>query len=182
MPNTNWNGVKESTGAFRTPEPGGYVCIITKVEAVPSKSYAKFSWDIAEGEYANCYADSNWPPMDIVSWKDGALPMTKHKLHVLADDNPDFTPSKAWANDDWQAFVGKRFGAVLRKRLYTKSNGQDGEGIEIGAWKRTDEIRSGSWSHMAPRDTREAKPAEPTLPVPTYDATAASVYDEDVPF
>ena len=123
--------------------------------------------------------------MDIMSYKPNALPMTKHKLHVLADDNAGFRSSAAFNSDDWDAFVGKRFGAVLRKRIYTKKNGQSGEAIEIGAWKRCDEIRSGQWKPMAPRDqTTGGNGGAMPIPAqaPAYDAAKADVYDEDIPF
>lgn len=183
MPKINWGAVEESAGGegFRMPEPGGYVCRITRVEHVADRQYCRVYWDVAEGDCAGCFADSQWPPSDVMSYKPNALPMTKHKLHVLADDNPGFRPSVAWDNDDWAAFEGKAFGAVLRKRLYTRRDGTDGEGVEIGAWKRADEIRSGQWRPMAPRDQRTTQAQRPPM-APTYDAKAADVYDEDIPF
>ncbi len=188
MPNVNWSTVEESAGGtFRMPEPGGYICVITGVKSVPEKQYVGIMWDIAEGEFKGCYESSQYPPMDIMSYKPNALPMTKHKLHVLADDNAGFRSSAAFNSDNWDAFVGKRFGAVLRKRIYTKKNGQSGEAIEIGAWKRCDEIRSGQWKPMAPRDQTTGgnggtAPIPTPAQAPTYDAAKADVYDEDIPF
>lgn len=184
MPKMNWNGVEESAGgSFEQLEPGGYVCVITRVEHVPEKQYVRIYWDVKEGPRAGINASSQWPPADIMSYKERALPMAKHKLHVLADANPGFKSSVAFDNDDWAAFEGKLFGAVIRKRLYTRRDGTDGEGIEVGAWKRPDEIRAGQWKPMAPRDTRTGGThAEAPAPTATYDAAKADVYDDDIPF
>lgn len=182
MPKINWGNVDESTGdgGFRTPEPGGYVCRIITIEPHDDRQYVMAYWDIAEGEYKGCYADSQWPPRDVMSYKPTALPITKHKLHVLTDANPGFDAQAAFDTDNWAAFAGKVFGAVLRKTMYTKRDGSDGEGIEVGTWKRPDEIRAGAWKPMAPRDTRERKP-EPKPAQSSYDS-AASVYDDDLPW
>ena len=145
MPEINWGDVEEAAGGeYRTPEPGGYVCRITHMEHVPEKEYYKVYWDVVDGEYAGCYEGSQYPPVEYMSYKQSALGYTKKRLHVLADSNPGFKPTVAFNGGDANAFVGKVFGAVLRKRLYTNERtGRDGEGIEIGTWKTPDEIRSG---------------------------------------
>lgn len=193
MPKLPWNSIQESTGTFSDIEPGGYTLVITKVEPVERQQYARFYWDVAEGERKGAYAQSQWPPSDIVSWKESVQGILKHKLHVLADSNPNFQPTVAFDNDDWQAFVGKKFGAVVRKRLYTagpnsKNPGADREAVEIAAWLTPEQVANHDYSDalLKPRDQREQHPmgAAPSVaPVPQSFGTAPQgVYDEDVPF
>ena len=183
MPKVDFSKVEESGGGgFQQLPEGGYVMRITRIEPHEDREYVFVEWDVAEGEWRDWAKGSNFPPHDVVSWKnDAALSMTKHKLHVLADDNPGFDAEGAFGRDDWRAFEGKVFGAVVRKRLYTKRDGTDGEGIEVGTWKRASEIRTGDWKPMRPRDSRDAR-AQAALPVEKPAAGIADVYDEDIPF
>ena len=193
MPRINLASVNEQTGERMTLEPGGYVCRIIGVEEVPGRDYVRFKWDVAEGPSAGIYKDSDWPPADIVSWKQTALGMLKHKLKVLAEANPtklhvlvdpnthEFATVAEFDQDDWDAFVGCTFGAVVRKRLYTY-NGNDREGIEVGAWKSPQDIREGNWKPMAPRDQRETH-HDQTFPQAARPAQQqAALADEDIPF
>ena len=184
MPNINLQGVEESAGeGFKMLEPGGYVCHITSVEPHEDKQYVRIYWDVHEGERARTYEDSQWPPSDVASWKETALPMLKHKLHVLADDNPGFDAEDEFIHDRWENFKGKVFGAVVRKRLYTRSDGTDGEGIEIGTWKRAEEIRTGAWKPMATRDTRSKDAQAEPAAMPAKDVQRqAYLADVEIPF
>ena len=173
MPRINLSSVNESTGERATLEPGGYVLKVTGVKHTPGDDKLFLEWDVAEGPDGLFYADANFPPRDVMSWKERALPMLKHKLNVLAEANPGFDAEGAFYRDDWDAFRGKQFGAVIRKRLYTKNDGTDGEGIEVGRWLSPDEVRAGSFKPMAPRDTRTAKPKAPARP---------AIATEDIPF
>lgn len=189
-----WNNIQESTGTFMDIEPGAYVLVITKAEPVERKQYVRFYWDVAEGPFKGTYAQSQWPPSDIASWKDSALGMLKHKMHVLADSNPGFQPTVAFDNDNWQEFVGKRFGAVVRKRLYTagpdsKNPGADREALEVAGWFTPQQIANHDYSDslLNPRDQRKrgsAGAAATTASVPQSFQTAPQedVYDEDLPF
>lgn len=186
MPKIDLSNVEESTGEFERLVPGAYVLTITDVEqAKNGGDYALVVWDVAEGAHAGIYKGSEWPPKDVMSWSERALGILKHKLHVLADDNPGFDAEKAFQGDDWKAFEGKKFGAVLRNRLYTRNNGSTGEGIEIARWVRTTEVpelqkqfEENPDALPKPRDTR--KKTAPA-PAPVTSATA-EVYDEDIPF
>lgn len=192
-----WNKIQESTGTFSDIEPGGYVLVITKVEPIDRQQYARFYWDVAEGPSKGAYAQSQWPPSDIVSWKDTAYGMLKHKMHVLADSNPNFQPTVAFDNDDWQQFVGKRFGAVVRKRLYTagpnsKNPGADREAVEIAGWFTPEQIAAHDYSDslLQPRDQREQGAVRPGVgggtvvtSVPdSFQPSSSEVYSEDIPF
>lgn len=192
----------ESAGGSYDIEPGAYVLVITKVEPVPNRSFVRLYWDVLVGERKGAYASSQWPPSDVLSWKDSAIGMYKHKLHVLADANPNrlhaikdangsFLSIQEAEEDRWEALVGCRFGAVVRRRLYTagpnsKNPGADRHAMEVAAFIGIEQVDSGDFnkSLLADRDQREAKPAQQTAHVPdTYDATpSVDVYDEDIPF
>lgn len=185
-----WNEIEESTGAFSDIEPGAYKLVITKVEPNEGMEYARIYWDVAEGPSKGAYAQSQFPPSDVLSWKDTALGMLKHKLHVLAESNAGFQPTVAFDSDDWQAFVGKSFGAVVRKRLYTagprsKNPGADRESVEVAAWLMPDDLAAGKFSEnlLKPRDTREKQPQQAASVPDTYQpATTPDLYGEDIPF
>ena len=142
---------------------------------------------------AGTFKDSEWPPRDCMSWKPTALGMLKHKLKVLAEDNPDrlhmlvdpntheFATVAEFDQDDFDAFVGCVFGAVVRKRLYTY-NGQDREAVEVGAFKRAQDIRDGNWKPMAARDQRETHHDQPFPQAARPAQQQAALADEDIPF
>ena len=184
MPKVDFSKVEESNGGggFQQLPEGAYIMRIERIEPHENEQYIFVEWDVASGEWADWARGSNFPPRDVISWKnDKALSMTKHKLHILTDDNPGFGAETAFYNDDWRAFEGKVFGAVIRKRLYTKKDGTDGEGIEIGTWKRVSEVKAGDWKPMKPRDSRDYK-AQAAMPVEAPKPGATDVYDEDIPF
>lgn len=191
--NTLWNNIQESTGTFADIEPGGYVLVITKVEPKEQQQYVRFYWDVAEGPSKGAYAQSQWPPSDIISWKDSVLGILKHKMHVLADSNPNFQPTVAFDNDNWQEFVGKRFGAVVRKRLYTagpnsKTPGADKETVEVAGWFTPEQIAAHEYSDalLKPRDQREqgggSAQGVATVPQSFNAMPQEDVYSEDIPF
>ena len=196
MPRVNLSSVGESTGEFKQLENGGYVVTITAVRSDPANQRIFIDLDIAEGPCAGFYRHSQYPLDDVMSYKETALGMLKHKLHVLADANPGrlhayadnkgkFAGISEFDNDQFDAFVGCVFGAVVRTRLYTNGRGEDRSAPEVGAWKSPDDIRAGKWTQMEPRDTRTGAKAKPAPAAPTkaaYDSSAADVYDEDVPF
>ena len=190
-----WKSIEESTGGFADIEPGAYVLAITKVEPHERQEYARVFWDVADGPSKGTYAKSQWPPSDILSWKDTALGMLKHKMHVLADSNVGFQPTVAFDNDDWQAFVGKRFGAVVRRRLYTagpnsKEPGADRVQMEVAAWITPEQVAAHDYSDalLKDRDQRDRDVAQASVdhsmpPTPPAQAYAHDdLYDEDVPF
>lgn len=193
MPRINFASVNESTGERATLEPGGYVCRITGVKTVPGKDYVFLEWDVAEGPMAGIFADSNFPPRDVMSWKESAQPMTKHKLKVLAEANPtrlhvlvdpttkEFATVAEFDSDSWDSFVDCVFGGVIRKRLYTY-NGQDREAVEVGAFKSPQDIRDGNWKPMAPRDQRETHHDQQFPPAARPAQQAAAIDDSDIPF
>lgn len=170
MPNIDLGKVQERTGAIAYDvEPGGYVAVITDYDEQADRMFVKFSLDIAEGPHKGIYARSQYPLSDVVSWKsEAAQGMAKHKLHVLADSNPGFDSATAFLTDDWKQFVNKVVGIVVRERLFTKSNGEDGHGVEVAEMVTPDAIRAGDFVVPGPRDARTNKggaaPNPPSAP------------------
>ena len=185
-----WNEIEESTGGFSDIEPGAYILTVTGMEPHESQEYVRLYWDVADGPHKGAYAQSQYPPSDVLSWKESAYGMLKHKLHALAEANTGFQPTVAFESDDWNQFRGKRFYAVVRRRLYTagpnsKTPGADRTAIEIARWLKPDEYESGSWpkSLLEDRDQRDKSSQQSQVAqVPTGFGQVTGVYDEDVPF
>lgn len=199
MPRVNLAEVEESTGEFRQLPVGGYVMVVTKAEHVAAQQFVRLTLDVAEGPCAGFFRGSQWPMQEVLSYKETALGMLKHRLKVLAEANPgrlhayadakgNFAGVAEFDEDRFDAFVGCVFGGVVRARLYTNRNHVDREGREVGAWKSPDAIRRGDFTEMQPRDTRERAPEPVRVPTEVYAACEApsgqapAVYDEDVPF
>ncbi len=203
-------GVQESAGSGSFDiEPGAYKLVITKAEPMHNQEYVRIYWDVAEGERKGTYENSQYPPTDVLSWKEAALGMLKGKLHRLQECNPQRlhaqlaadgsfagVPEFAQAVDargEFGFLVGCRFGAVVRRRLYTagpnsKNPGADRTAIEVARYLSPQEFADHDWpdSLLADRDQRDKSaqaPQEHVVP-PAYAQQQASVlvYDEDVPF
>lgn len=200
-------GVQESMGGgFADIEPGAYKLVITKVEPMESRQYVRIYWDVADGPHKGAYANSNFPPSDVLSYKDSALGMLMGKLHRIYLCNPQrlhatfdqegkFLMVDEFEAENYSALVGCRFGAVVRRRLYTagpnsKTPGADKAAVEIATYLTPDEFRDGSWSKnlLKDRDQRDKaaqqQPVQQTAHVPptfSPDQTP-DLYDEDVPF
>ncbi len=185
-----WNEIEESTGGFSDIEPGAYVLTVTGMDPHEPQEYVRLYWDVADGPHKGAYSQSQYPPSDVLSWKESAYGMLKHKLHALAEANTGFQPTVAFESDDWNQFRGKRFYAVVRRRLYTagpnsKTPGADRTAIEIARWLKPDEYESGSWpkSLLEDRDQRDKSSQQSQVAqVPTDFGQVTGVYDEDVPF
>jgi hypothetical protein len=201
-------GVQESTGGFADIEPGAYKLVITKVEPKVDQQYVRIYWDVAEGPRKGAYANAGFPPSDVLSWKDAALGMLKGKLHRIYLCNPqrlhatNDTEGKFLMVDEFEAgsfdaLVGCRFGAVVRRRLYTagpnsKTPGADRTAIEVARYLTPDEFRNHDWpeSLLEDRDQRDKTQAQPqggvgggqVVRAPEGFGDVQGVYDEDVPF
>lgn len=202
-------GVKESKGGFEELEPGAYKLVITKAEPMHRGEYVRIYWDVADGEHKGIYASSQYPPTDVLSWKDSALGMLKHKQRVLcqcnprsltavSDDNGEFVGCKEFVDhvDNKGSFgflVGLRFGAVVRRRLYTagpnsKAPGADRTSIEIARYLSPQQYADHDWpeSLLKDHDQRDKMATETGHEVTsaaTYQQSASiDLYDEDVPF
>ena len=198
-------GVQESAGGFADIEPGAYKLVVTKVDAVTDKEYVRIYWDVADGPHKGAYANAGFPPSDVLSWKETALGMLKMKLHRLYECNPQrlhatndaegkFLMVNEFDAGEFNALVGCRFGAVVRRRLYTagpnsKTPGADRVQMEIARYLTPDEFRAGDWpeSLLEDRDQRDKAAAQQTqqpavVQAPQGFGEVTGVYDEDVPF
>lgn len=200
MPNIDLSNVFENTGTFADIKPGAYTLVITKVEPHPEDEFVRLYWDVAEGPCKGAYAQSQYPPSDILSWKQNALGFTKHKLHVIADSNgaTQQQVEQAFQMDDWKRFVGKKFGAIVRRRIYTagpnsKTPGADKYAIEVSAWLTPAEIAEDKWSKSLLNDrdqrdksqTAQTAPQEQVATAPAnfaVDSSNTDLYAEDIPF
>jgi len=198
-------GVQESAGGFADIEPGAYKLVVTKVDAVTDKEYVRIYWDVADGPHKGAYANAGFPPSDVLSWKETALGMLKMKLHRLYECNPQrlhatndaegkFLMVNEFDAGEFGALVGCRFGAVVRRRLYTagpnsKTPGADRTQMEIARYLTPDEFKAGDWpeSLLEDRDQRDKaaaqQPQQPAVvQAPQGFGEVTGVYDEDVPF
>ena len=205
MPYVNLSNVTESDGARSFDiEPGAYVLFVTRVEPHPEREYALFEWDVAEGPRKGAYAQSQYPPSDVLSWKESAFGMLKGKLHRIWQCNPQRLHASNDANgkflmvdefeaENFDALVGCRFGAVVRRRLYTagpnsKTPGADRTAIEVARYLTPDEYRDNDWpeSLLQDRDqrdkTQQAPVQQQVAQVPQTFGEVQGLYDEDVPF
>ena len=126
MNNTNWKNV-EAGGS--QPTKGGYICQIIAVEDDEKREFLKIHLDIAEGEYAGYFKDlfdrfGFYGLTHVRSYKETAKGLFKKFLTFLEESNNGFVADEF--NNNPQALVGLRVGAVLRLRRYTKKNGLDG--------------------------------------------------------
>lgn len=184
MPKIDLTNIQESAGEFKRLVPGTYVCKIVDAQLFEDRNYVRIEWDVAVGEYADIFKDAPFARYDYMSYSEHALPMLKHKLACLSESNVGFDAEAAFQSDNMAAFKGKVFGARVRERLYTKRDGGEGSGLEIGQWLRAQEALTGTYDVMAPRDQREHVHGAPA-PAQTAAAPSngvADVYDEDIPF
>ena len=60
------------------------------------------------------------------------------------------------ATGNERSMVGLLIGCAVQKRLYTKKDGTDGEGLEVAFTLPADDVRTGNHKELpAPRDTRQ---------------------------
>lgn len=197
MPNVSFDGITESTGGFANIEPGAYVLKITQMKDDAAHKFVRVYWDVAEGPFAGTYASSQYPPSTIMGYGDDrAKSYTLHKLHVIADSNgaTQDAVEMAFRMDDWKRFIGKKFGAIVRRRLYTagpnsKTPGADRYDVDVAAWLTPAEIAGGKWnkSLLADKDQRDKsqQPAQQQVtqvPDSFQPGGSTDLYDEDVPF
>ena len=115
---------------FKNPV-GGFICQIKTVEDVPEKEYLKVGYDIVEAvtddqnEFVGMYTKRKDErgfdyPINIVSYKDVALPFFKGFVTALENSNDGYK----WDNDETK-MVGLKIGFVIGEEEY---EGQDKNG------------------------------------------------------
>lgn len=140
-----------AAGSFDRPSAGGYVCIIKKVEDVPSKEYLHLEFDIAEGKYKNYAADTAeragfWPLRCNRFYSAKSLGFFKAFIEAVQNTNKNFV----WKWDE-SALVGKGVGIVFREEEYMKRDGTIGRSINPFEFKTAAQIRNGEFTVPEPK-------------------------------
>ena len=175
MKNIDWSRVEEAKGFEKLPM-GGYVCVITAVEDVPSQEYLKFEFDIAEGEHKNTYrtlyeARNFWAGKFNKSYKKDAQGYFKAMLTAFEKSNKGFI-----FNNDEKTLKRKFIGLVIGYREYIGNDGTVKEGVDVQGFYSVDDIRSGNFKAPVLKKLKENAPAQSTT-----DAFSA-IEDDDLPF
>lgn len=115
MKNLNLSSVTDTSGL----PAGGYILKIKSVEDVESKEYLKVQLDIAEGPYADYYANLDdrygfWGLIWYMSYKSKALGLFKSGIKAIKASNASFVWDDDAANDE-QQMVGCLIGGLLRE-------------------------------------------------------------------
>lgn len=138
--------IKENQGGeFERLPAGGYVCVITAVEDVPEKEYLKIEFDIAEGEYKGCFADTYqragfWGGRFIRSYKESAAGFFKGFTSAIENSNEGFR----WTWDE-TALIKKKIGLVLGYEEFINKDGEIKERLTVVQNRSVASILSGDF-------------------------------------
>jgi len=142
------SNVQEAGSGVRLPA-GGYICRIGYAEDKPDKSYILVQYDIAEGEFANYYADRQkanptwaWGGTLYKSYKQTALPMFKRFCSCVTKSNPGYL-FDGNTNADEKTLAGKLIGLVLAEEEYIGNDGTVRTRLYVSTEKPVDDIRAG---------------------------------------
>lgn len=174
----DWDAIDEAGGGSKLLPAGGYVATITACEWVGGKEYMRFTYDIAEGQYAGFFADDDrdYTHQFTRSYKNSALPFTKKFLRFVNESNPGFDAFVRRTPDELaRELVGRRVGIIVQREDYTNKNGEDRARMNVEEYASADDIRNGRFPIPEPKDNREHKPE-------ATHAASGSVYDADLPF
>lgn len=195
-PINGWNEVKAPTEFVELPA-GGYVCKIMNAEVETFKSQdgstfekLKVSIDIAEGDFANYYAENYRNQAEEKKWK-GVI-----RYYIPTEDGSDkdewskrtlkgFTEAVETSNLgytwDWDEtkLKGKKVGIIFRREEWSY-NGKSG--WKTAPFKAIDATLAATGDFRMPKD----KPLNPNTAVSTTPAFASNFEDvgndEDLPF
>lgn len=189
MPHINWGSVEEQRAGsgIQTLPSGAYHCVITAAKYVTTKKGEDalvVVWDVASGEHKGHFSDKffdgkDFRHNDYLMLEGKGLGIAKHKLHVLADANPGFTPSACIEQDQTQPFVGKSVYMLLQERRYTY-NGRNQSETRVVDWLSPDEFRSGDFKVPDTIDERVAQPEPAVVHAPS--APVTELAEDDIPF
>lgn len=129
MKRIDMTNVKE-VGDFSRPDPGAYICIITKAEDFPAKEYLKVTYDIAQGEFKGYYSDMReshpdwlWAGAYTKSYKPTAQPRFKRFCSAVSKSNGTYVFDADVVNADESTLVGKLIGLVFQEEEYYGNDG-----------------------------------------------------------
>lgn len=193
MPRFDWASAGSANvgcSVFTIPN-GGYVCRIVAAEWGNSRNgnpQLKLTWDVAEGEFADVAANNGWfdsKHCDYISFAPNALRYAAAKLDTITASNQGFDAKAAVDADQFQSFVGRLVGLVLRLE-YGEWQGRQTKKMVVDAYKTVQEIRAGSFTVPVTEEPQQA-PAPPVAQVPaTFGQTVgypqAQPYTGPTPF
>ena len=186
MPRFDWASAGSANpGSVFTIPNGGYVCKIVSAEWGSSRSgnpQLKLTWDVAEGEYADVAADNGWfdsKHCDYISFAPSALRYAAGKLDTITSSNPGFDAKAAVDADQFQAFVGRYVGLVLKVE-YGEWQGRQTRKMRVDAYKSVADIRAGRFTVPADEEPPQA-PQPPVAQVPTTFGQTASYQPSPAP-
>lgn len=173
-----------STGDFKKLPAGGYIAKIQAVKDVPDKEYLRITYDIAEGEFAGLYANTDaeheYIHQFFASYKEKALGMFKGFLKNIDESNGTaFEPQAAKGFDEKQ-LIGKTVGILVGYEEYMSNRGEIAQRARINT-RSVAIIREGRFNVPA------LKPYQPTsAPAAVGPGTALPEFQRldpsDIPF
>lgn len=189
-----YEAIKPGTGEFQMLPKGGYVLKIMGIETSQNSRGAYFiiSFDIAEGEYKDFYAnDYRQQAGEDKKW---------HGTFFLSIPNDDGTQEDGWSKAafgrftgaledsnagyhwDWDEtkWKGKLIGGLFNNQQYINRDGEVKDSIKYARPTSVEKIRSGDYT--LPKDKLKEAPA----PAPTSGlegfVNVPGGSDEDLPF
>lgn len=176
-PITNFSDVKSSTQ--RAPLPaGGYVVKITNAEELEAKEYFKITWDIAEGDEKDRFADDwgkehPWAHQFVASYKETALGLFKSFTEALDASNGSNLTEKAEKEGlNASDLIGKKLGVLIGYEEYLADSGDVKQSAKVRSYKGADVIRNGDFK------IPELKKLKTEAPVSGF----SPITDENLPF
>ena len=170
--NTKWTEVSAAGSSSMLPA-GGYVARITAVEDVESREYLRFTFDIAEGDRKDFFADDDrdYTHQFVRSYKQKAAGFMKKFLECVEGSNAGFKLD-GWDNDE-SDLIGLLVVIIVQREDYTNASGEDRARMNVEDFAKADDIRNGRYKLPEPKDNRESRDEAPA---------GGSAYDADVPF
>lgn len=151
---TGYDEAQAFDGAFEQLPPGGYICVIIKVEPTTTtngKDAVQITYDIADGEYKNyfsrMYAADNRPDKTyrgthIQATEDKSLSYFKGFITSVERSNSGFKFD--WNNpENDKTLTKKLFGGVFGREQYKDKNGELKMSTKMVAYRSVEEIRKG---------------------------------------
>lgn len=186
MPRYDWSNTQAASGGsvFTIPN-GGYVCQIVAAEwgnSTGGQPRLKIVWEVVEGEHAGVCGNNGWyesKHCDYISFAPNALRFAKQKLEAIAASNQGFDPFAAIDNDQFQAFVGRFVGLVI-KLQYSEWQGRQTKKMVVTAYKSVADIRAGKFTVPVTEEPQE-EPQAPVVQVPASFGQTVGGYPQAAP-
>lgn len=164
-----------SSGSNYSIPDGWYVLKVLKMQdGVTSWGAQQVDviWDVAEGDQADKCVDNDWNDyahMVHLPLDGSQAGFTKHFLHSVTDSNEGFKAGDAFVRDDYQAFVGKVFGARLANEDSRKANPKTGK-----------PYRNTNVKEVSP--AADARSKAKSQPAPAQPDDGDDIAEDDIPF